>query len=121
MQTIYQPDDNGNYHRVQTWEDGSEISMFISGTKTDAIRIDSQTVEDVVYQFDPEQGAYVEQSRTTRIDPLPPEPEERISQLETENLELKLALAELAEAQQSDKLDVQLALAELAELLTGGA
>ncbi len=32
---------------------------------------------------------------------LPPDPPDRIAQLETENLELKLALAELAEAQQT--------------------
>jgi len=101
LQTIYQPDNNGNYYRIQTWEDGSEISTFVLGTKTDAIRIDSQTVEDIVYQFDPEQGAYVEQSRRERNDPLPLEPEVRIEQLESENRELKLALADLAEAQQT--------------------
>lgn|GEM_PF-2108201 len=118
MEIKYRPDRDGNYQCVQTWEDGSEISTFVAGTRTDTIRIDIQTVEDIFYYFDLEQGIYVEHSRTTRIDPLPPD---RIAQLETENLELKLALAELAEAQQTDKLDVQLALAELAEILTGGA
>ncbi|QTH44974.1 hypothetical protein J4772_11555 [Cohnella sp. LGH] len=50
-----------------------------------------------------------------------PQPISETEHLRTENLELKLALAELAEAQQTDKLDVQLALAELAEIITGGA
>ncbi|MFB9273362.1 hypothetical protein [Cohnella cellulosilytica] len=49
-----------------------------------------------------------------------PQPLSETEQLRAENLDLKLALAELAEAQQTDKLDVQLALAELAEILTGG-
>ncbi|MGO4345549.1 hypothetical protein AB4Z45_08665 [Paenibacillus sp. MCAF9] len=40
--------------------------------------------------------------------------------LKLENTELKIALAELAEAQEADKTDMQLALAELADLLLGG-
>ncbi|MTI56168.1 hypothetical protein [Geosporobacter ferrireducens] len=44
----------------------------------------------------------------------------RVQQLEQENLELKLALAELAEKSETDKQDLQLALAELAETLIGG-
>lgn len=38
-----------------------------------------------------------------RLMALPPVPPDRIEQLETENLELKLALAELAKAQQTDR------------------
>jgi hypothetical protein len=45
---------------------------------------------------------------------------QRATALENENLELKLALAEMAEAQEADKTEVQLALAELAELIAGG-
>lgn len=40
--------------------------------------------------------------------------------LQAENTELKLALAELAEAQEADKTEMQLAMAELAELLVVG-
>ncbi len=101
MEISYKSDGRGNYQRIETGSDGSEVSTFFPGTRTDMLRIDSQTVEDIAYIFDSDQGAYVEHSRTTRIDPLPPDPPDRIVQLETENLELKLALAELAEAQQT--------------------
>lgn len=46
--------------------------------------------------------------------------DERMSELETENLELKLALAEMAGMQEQHKLETQLALAELAEAMAGG-
>ncbi|GGF72805.1 hypothetical protein GCM10010912_17530 [Paenibacillus albidus] len=42
-----------------------------------------------------------------------------IEQLRIENMELKLALTELAEAQEVDKTEVQLALAEIAILIGG--
>lgn len=45
---------------------------------------------------------------------------EQVNALKNENTELKLAIAELAETNESDKIDMQLALAELAELVTGG-
>lgn len=48
----------------------------------------------------------------------PPEPTE-LEQLRTENTELKLALTELAEAQEADKTEIQLALAEIAGLIGG--
>lgn len=41
-------------------------------------------------------------------------------ELQQENTELKLAIAELAESNESDKVDMQLALAELAEIVEGG-
>jgi hypothetical protein len=41
--------------------------------------------------------------------------------LQTENTELKLALAEMAESIEIGKMENQLALAELAEMITGGA
>lgn len=47
--------------------------------------------------------------------PQPQEPTE-LERLQAENVELKLALTELAEAQEADKTEMQLALAELAEL-----
>jgi hypothetical protein len=50
--------------------------------------------------------------------PRPQEPSE-LEQLRAENTELKLALTELAEAQEADKTEVQLALAEIAELVSG--
>jgi len=37
-------------------------------TKSDTIRVDDSTVEDVVYQFDFDLGQYVEQSRVSRED-----------------------------------------------------
>lgn len=49
----------------------------------------------------------------------PPDVDE-VFALRTENMELKLALAELAEAQENDKREMQLALAELAEIVSGG-
>lgn len=50
--------------------------------------------------------------------PQPQEPTE-LERLQAENMELKLALTELAEAQEADKTEMQLALAELAELYMG--
>ncbi|MFF2793540.1 hypothetical protein [Lysinibacillus xylanilyticus] len=41
----------------------------------------------------------------------------KVDELEKENKELKLALAESAEVQQQDKIENQLAIAELAELI----
>ncbi|WP_051289784.1 hypothetical protein [Paenibacillus massiliensis] len=46
-------------------------------------------------------------------------PESKVEQLELENMELKLAIAELAEMNQKDKTETQLALTELAELIAG--
>lgn len=51
--------------------------------------------------------------------PQPQEPTE-LERLRVENTELKLAIAELAEANENDKTETQLALAELAALITGG-
>jgi hypothetical protein len=42
-----------------------------------------------------------------------------LEQLRAENTELKLALTELAEAQEADKTEMQLALAEIAGLIGG--
>lgn len=46
---------------------------------------------------------------------------EQVKNLENENLELKLALAEMAETNELEKTEMQLAIAELAELVAGGA
>lgn len=43
-----------------------------------------------------------------------------VERLREENMDLKLALVELAKAQEEDKTEIQLALAELAELYAGG-
>lgn len=51
---------------------------------------------------------------------IPPDVTEQIQELQNENTDLKLAIAELAETNESDKIDMQLALAELAELVAGG-
>ncbi|MFE0554776.1 hypothetical protein ACFW1P_02410 [Paenibacillus sp. NPDC058910] len=50
--------------------------------------------------------------------PQPQVPSE-LERLQAENVELKLALTELAEAQEADKTEMQLALAELAEIYAG--
>lgn len=44
----------------------------------------------------------------------------KLEQLEQENTDIKLALAELAQTQEMDKTDIQLALAELADIIVGG-
>lgn len=99
--------ENGLVKRKKDYEDGSSILEVIGGvTKTETIRIGVETVADVTYQFVFDAGQYIEQSRVERLEPfVPSEPshEDRIVQLEAENLELKLAIAELAEVQQTDK------------------
>lgn len=73
----------------------------------------------------PYPGETMEQSAQNHINALlsdsnsPPRPSE-IEQLRAENAELKLALAELAEALEQERLNTQLALAELAESMMGG-
>lgn len=47
-------------------------------------------------------------------------PELRPNKDTLEMTEVKLAIAELAEAQQTDKIEMQLAITELAEIVTGG-
>ncbi|MBC3796425.1 hypothetical protein [Acetobacterium tundrae] len=47
-------------------------------------------------------------------------PEEKVKQLETDLINSKLAMAELAEQQEADKLNNQLALAEVIESIMGG-
>lgn len=47
-------------------------------------------------------------------------PELRPNKDTIEMTEVKLAIAELAEAQQTDKIEMQLAITELAEIVTGG-
>lgn len=51
-----------------------------------------------------------------------PQPQElsELERLRAENTELKIALTELAEAQETDKTEMQLALAEIADLVSGG-
>ncbi|MCM3703364.1 hypothetical protein [Paenibacillus macerans] len=44
-----------------------------------------------------------------------------LEHLQAENMRLKLAVAELAEANEADKTKMQLALAELAEMLVAGS
>lgn len=48
----------------------------------------------------------------------PPKQPTELERLQQENMELKLALAELAESNETDKTQIQVALAELAELVT---
>lgn len=74
-------------------------SRWIIGTeeKTETIRIDDQTVADVNYRFDLDEGRYIEQSRVEREEPLPPPeptPDEKIAQLEAENHLLQQRIAQ---------------------------
>lgn len=45
---------------------------------------------------------------------------EQIKELEEQNLELMLSIAEMAESHEQEKTELQLAIAELAELVAGG-
>jgi primase-polymerase (primpol)-like protein len=85
-----------------------------------AIKV-TETIENgIPYRIteDDETGFYLKESMQEIPDP-EPQPS-RIAQLEAENRELKLALAELAEAHEREKTEMQLAIAELAELIAGG-
>lgn len=57
---------------TKTWKDGTIKECLGGVTKTETVRIDNTTVEDIVYTFDLEQGKYVEVSRTKRTDVLMP-------------------------------------------------
>lgn len=112
----------------------SKINKRYVGSETDGS--DRQEITDTTYQVIVEEGG-------TRYEAVLPADDEQtivdafaaglfteipktseqleIASLKAENLELKLAMAELAETQEADKLTTQLALAELAELIAGGA
>ena len=45
---------------------------------------------------------------------------EKLEEQESCNLDIEMAVAELAEASASDKLEMEMAMAELAEMITGG-
>lgn len=108
----------GNYvYRVE----GRLKSLVGSVTYTDTVRIDDNTVADVMYEFDLQQGQYVEQSRVERSEPLPPElvhPEARIDQLETESALLAIELMD-TQIRLNQVEDEQAAL--LLELINKGA
>lgn len=110
----------GNVYATRTAGDCLESSLIGPATYTITERVNSQTVADTTHVFNLLTGVYDEESRTERVEPLPVSPPDRVAQLEAENLELKLALSELAEAQEADKTETQLALAELAEIIAGG-
>jgi hypothetical protein len=72
---------NGNVY----WSANGEVKVIGPETYTQTDRIDSETVEDITSTFDLEVGEYVEQSRATRSEPLPPQVptlEERTAALE---------------------------------------
>lgn len=112
--------ETGEVYKKIISESGGQSFEAINETKVETIRLDSETVADVTYQFDFEAGMYVEQSRDERAEPLPPESVGRLALLEQEQLAVKLAIAELTSIGEQDKLDIQLALAELAGLIAGG-
>ncbi|MDB5054446.1 MAG: hypothetical protein JWM44_2496 [Bacilli bacterium] len=68
--------EDGFVYRSYKTDHGSSIKQMIGGTsKTETIRIDSNTVTDISYQFDIDLGMYTELSRANRTDvdttPLP--------------------------------------------------
>ncbi|XID92494.1 hypothetical protein ACF3MZ_29200 [Paenibacillaceae bacterium WGS1546] len=82
--------ENGNVYyidEVMTKHIGTE-------TKTDTVRIDKQTVKNITYQFDFNVGEYVEQSSTMGVEPLTPDPDNRIAQLEAEMAKIVLELVD---------------------------
>lgn len=112
--------DFGKYTELQGLDPNAiEMITFEPGQYAeDFARADS-------WRFDPEtkriQFRYPDPN-----EPEPPEPvyqpplTEQVKRLQDENTELKMAIAELAETNESDKIDMQLALTELAELVAGG-
>ncbi|MEG0449908.1 MAG: hypothetical protein RR595_08635 [Lysinibacillus sp.] len=66
-------------------------------------------------------GIGVDVSVTPHLPILEDIPKSETEFLQEENTTLKLAVAELAEAQEQAKLETQIALAELAESILGGA
>lgn len=102
----------GTVYRIVEYPNGGKTEEALD-ERIETIRIDNETVVDVVYVFDMEEGRYIELSRTERREPFPPPELDQITQLQ-------LAIAELAETYERDMTDIQLALAELAEIVTGG-
>ena len=89
--------ENFHVYFVEVKENGTAKSLIGSLAKTETERINDTTVADVTYQFDIEQGRYIEQSRVEREELLPdPEPtaEERFALLEAENAHLKTLIDE---------------------------
>jgi predicted HicB family RNase H-like nuclease len=118
--------ENGNV--VYTDEKAAYLYGMVE--KNETVRKDDQTVEDIIYMFDLELGQYVEQSRTEREEPLPPisqTPEQRITQLEEENVALRISLTQIYEEKELEKASMQeesinnmLAITELYEMIIGG-
>lgn len=63
MNTTYNIE-KGLVYRTETSEHSTAKFFVGSATKTETIRINPQTVVDVVYKFNLQQGVYVEQSRS---------------------------------------------------------
>ncbi|MTI57480.1 hypothetical protein [Geosporobacter ferrireducens] len=94
------------------------IPIFLENDKKD----DEFIAENTWIAFSEDTDIDLVQQIIDAHDPTPkPEPPTEIELLQQENLELKLALAELAGKSEDDKQDLQLALAELAEAFIGGA
>lgn len=89
--------DDGLIYRIE----GAIKYLVGNETYTQSERIDAQTVVDISYTFDLELGQYEETRRVERDDPEPtPEPspdQQRIAQLEADNLTLMEAIADLYE------------------------
>jgi hypothetical protein len=67
------------------WSANGEVKAMGTETKIETTRVDSETVEDITYTFDLDAGEYIEVSRNTRNEPLPPPvptDRERIESLE---------------------------------------
>lgn len=85
---------DGYAYRIE----GNLKSLFGQSSFSETIRIDDNTVADVSYEFNVEQGQYVEQSRVERSESLPPEPltpEQEIAQLKQQISVMQSAIDDL--------------------------
>ncbi|NRF91520.1 hypothetical protein HQN89_10865 [Paenibacillus frigoriresistens] len=92
--------ENGIVLKEETFETFSSKTFIGNEFYLGVERVDNNTVADVSYKFDLELGEYAEQSRTTRTEPLPPEPEsdaDRINQLEQQLAQTNTDLAAVLE------------------------
>lgn len=89
LNSSMEPDENGLLYKKITTSGGALIYEAVSEEMTQTIRLDENTVQDIVLQFDIETGEYVEKSRTDRAEP---EPVSEIEQLRQENQALKASV-----------------------------
>ena len=95
----------------------SGTPIYPEGTNTAYFEYDGDVVEGGDVQVITK-ATYDTHKKAIENQPKPVTPEDRIQQLEEQNLSLMLALAELDSAREQDKIETQLAIAELAMFVT---